>query len=123
MKKYIVALAAVGLAAVDEARQWRRWYLFRRPLILVLAGVVIVLIGLKKTGHLDRPPAQDPRHWEGRALAVTGLVTGHPDARPTGCVYTLITETVELFSGGDREIHSVAGPLLLHVGKPSASLA
>lgn len=98
-------------------------YLFRRPLALALAVAVPILLMGKAAGRLDRVGARDPARFLGHALAVTGTVANHPDPRPAGCVYTVSSETVEIFDTDDIERYSAHGDVLVYVVRSSTPIA
>lgn len=99
-------------AVVLEIRRFPSLYVFRRPAILVLAGLAGALLVLERSGRLTRAGAADPIRFEGRPAAVVGVVTEPPDLRPSGCVYVVDVET--LAPAGERAV-SADGRLLLHV--------
>lgn len=91
-------------------------YILRRPFILILILYGVGLLVSQRHGLFETPASQDPRQWEGRPAAVTGIVVSHPDLRLRGCVYVLECETVEEF-GRPKRIHSAQGRTLLHIIK------
>src|SRR5437899_1896294 len=107
----------------EECRQWRSAYVFRRPLLLFLIGICVLLAALKKIGVLDTVAPLDPSRWSGRPLAITGIVVSHPDPRPKGCVTILRTETVDVFGAEGKELHAVSGDMLLHISEAPVEFA
>ncbi len=103
-----------------EIRDVRRLYLFRRPVLLVLLVYCCGILICKKAGLLDRVAANDPSQWAGERGAVTGVVAAQPDPRPTGCVYRLQVESVDLF---DQKRVSSSGQILVHVMNSTSPVA
>lgn len=60
--------------------------------------------------------------WDGEWIAVTGIVSAHPDPRPSGCVYRIDIESVEQFIDS-RKGTSIEGFLSLHILKIQAAQA
>lgn len=110
------AIRALGL----EVRRVPNLYAFRRPLILILAGLAVVLLVLHRAGVLDRPSSLDPIRFEGTAAAVVGTVVDTPDFRPSGGVYTVAAETLSV--PGEPSV-SVDGSVLCEVLGSTAVLA
>lgn len=95
-------------------------YFFRRPILIALGITCVVILAAKKAGWLDRLPSNDPANWAGERVIVTGVVNSQPDPRPTGCVYLITTETLELFS---RERFSTNGQLLVQIMRSTSAIA
>lgn len=82
--------------------------------MFLLALYVPIIFLLKFAGVLNRPHSQDPVWWTHRVGAITGVVVKHPDARLSGCVYTVEVESGEFFDE-PRVDTALQGQLLLHV--------
>jgi len=95
-----------------EIRRFPTLYVFRRPAILLLAGLAAALLALERSGRLARPSALDAARFAGTPAAVIGVVVEPPDLRPSGCVYIIEAETLAPIG---EHAGSVSGRLLLHV--------
>ena len=115
-------LAALLSRLLTEARGWRSTYFFRRPLLIGLVLYSVLLILLKGIGFFDRLPEDDPARFIGEAVAVTGIVAGHPDPKPRGCSYVLSCESLLPFDNRTLA-RSTHGLLSLQVSGADATFA
>lgn len=114
-------LKQIYSALANEIGAWRQLYFFRRPVLMALAFYCLGILIAKQAGLWDQASKNDPSQWAGQRATLIGVVSSHPDTRPTGCVYRIQVETIETFD--PRERHSVQGQLLVQVIKSTSALA
>lgn len=82
------------MTIIEEFKELKNSYLFRRPVMLVFLAVLIIIVGLQQLNFLNRPHESDPSKWAGSWVPLTGVISQMPDPRPRGTVFVLDAETI-----------------------------